>query len=352
MQAHYDFLIAGQGLAGTVLSYTLHKAGFNVLVIDDARPVTCTKVAAGLFNPITGRKMVKTWRADDLFPFLHRFYTTFEHDTGASFFHPRPLYRPFESLAQQNDVLAQVAEKHFADYVESTNSDSQFGSYVHNQYGGIVLKQAGFVDTEAMLKAWYSYLHQHRMLMEAELAESELEITPGGVRWRNLSADRIIFCRGAADAASSYFSWLPFRPVKGEILEGHFPFSTNTIINRGCWVAPRTDGLYKAGATYHWHALNEEASQEARAELMDKLSQLIKEPFRLTRQQAGIRPATADRKPFIGMHPQYPRLGIFNGMGAKGVSLSPYFAKQFMDSFTGSDSIDSQVDINRYWQKT
>ncbi|MEX0882137.1 MAG: FAD-binding protein, partial [Cyclobacteriaceae bacterium] len=49
-----DFLLIGQGLAGTVLSYRLIKAGFKVHLIDKDEEGTSSKVAAGLYNPITG----------------------------------------------------------------------------------------------------------------------------------------------------------------------------------------------------------------------------------------------------------------------------------------------------------
>ena len=65
----YDYLLIGQGIAGTALSYQLLKRGKNVLLIDKKRNDSSSRVAAGLFNPITGRRMIKTWLADKLFPY-------------------------------------------------------------------------------------------------------------------------------------------------------------------------------------------------------------------------------------------------------------------------------------------
>ena len=70
----YDFLIIGQGLAGSALAYQLLQAGQKVLVIDNQYANSASRVAAGLLNPITGNEMKKTWWADRLFPYLFQFY--------------------------------------------------------------------------------------------------------------------------------------------------------------------------------------------------------------------------------------------------------------------------------------
>ena len=92
---NYDFIIVGHGIAGAVLADHLMKSNYTVLVINEPSLSNSSKVAAGLFNPITGRKMVKTWRADDLFDYLIPYYQHLEIEWEADFFHNKPIYRPF-----------------------------------------------------------------------------------------------------------------------------------------------------------------------------------------------------------------------------------------------------------------
>ncbi len=66
-----EVLIVGQGLAGTWLSYWLYKAGISFKVIDQPNPDGASFRAAGLINPVTGRRMVTTWMIDELMPFAH-----------------------------------------------------------------------------------------------------------------------------------------------------------------------------------------------------------------------------------------------------------------------------------------
>src|SRR5581483_2216404 len=72
---HVDFLLIGQGICGTFLSWHLQKAGYSFLVIDEAQPDTASKVAAGIINPVTGRRIVKTWMIEDVMPFAVEQYT-------------------------------------------------------------------------------------------------------------------------------------------------------------------------------------------------------------------------------------------------------------------------------------
>ena len=55
------------------------------MIIDNNPSVSSSKVAAGLYNPITGRKMVKTWLADELFPNLSKFYQDLEKKIDTKF---------------------------------------------------------------------------------------------------------------------------------------------------------------------------------------------------------------------------------------------------------------------------
>ena len=64
-------------------------------------------------------------------------------------------------------------------------------------------------------------------------------------------------------------------------------------------------------------------------------------------QQAGIRPSTKDRRPFIGIHPTQPAIGIFGGMGTKGVSLAPYLAEQFARHLLDGEDLEPEANISR-----
>src|ERR1700712_2639986 len=93
-----DYLIIGQGISGSFLSRDLLRAGKTVMVIDESKPFTASKVASGVINPITGRRMVRTWEIEKLMPFAVEAYTKLGDELGAQLirqcnildFHPTP----------------------------------------------------------------------------------------------------------------------------------------------------------------------------------------------------------------------------------------------------------------------
>ncbi len=344
--AHY--LIVGQGIAGTTLAYTLLKRGCTVHIADNNQPQTASKVAAGLFNPVTGYRMTKTWLADRLFPFLYEFYPAMERDLNAHFFHPLPMYRPFESMAQQNEILAETSDEKFARYVDKVVQPDAYGSKIKDDFGGIMLKNCGYVNLPLLLSAARSVWQAAGIYRECEVAEEDIRVTADKVYFQEIEADYLIFCRGWQEATRGLFS-LPFRPVKGETLQVKFTDEQyKEIINRGCWILPQAENTYHIGATYHQQDLSLEPTQKAWDELTGKLAKLTDASWELIGRSAGIRPATYDRRPFIGMHPQQPRIGVFNGLGAKGVSLAPYFAAVFTDFLEGKiDNLPAEVWIGR-----
>ena len=78
MVKEVDYIIVGQGLAGTFLSYFLRQKGYNLLVVDNAYEGCSSMVAAGIINPITGRQFNKSWLIDDILPFAIDTYRKLE----------------------------------------------------------------------------------------------------------------------------------------------------------------------------------------------------------------------------------------------------------------------------------
>ena len=62
MQTHADYLIIGHGLAGATLARTLRRRGRRVVVLDAPQPDSATRVAAGLINPVAGKRFALAWR--------------------------------------------------------------------------------------------------------------------------------------------------------------------------------------------------------------------------------------------------------------------------------------------------
>jgi glycine oxidase len=340
------YIILGHGLAGSSLAIQLLKRGKKILVIDKPSPTTASRVAAGLFNPITGRKMVKSWLADKLFPFLHQYYRDIETLTARKFFYPMPVYRPFVSIEEQNEWMAKSIEPSFQPYIERVFTTPSFEG-AKDQHGGILLKQTGYLNTTAYLDAVRKLIERDGTFLETDLSEGDILIDSQRVRYKDFEAERLVVCNGAQD--NPWFRWLPIRPLKGETLRIQCDYRESVILNRGVYVVPAAEpNQWRVGATYDQGDKEAGVTEKAKAELIEKTQELITFPFNIVHQEYGFRPTTPDRRPIMGRHPAMERVFTFNGLGTKGVSLAPYFSDVLTHFIENEEPINKEVDIERY----
>ena len=346
----YDYLIIGHGLAGAILSYRLIEQGEKIMVLDQPEKNASSVVAAGLFNPVTGRKMLKTWRADDFFPELGRFYPAMEKKLNSSFFHPIGIYRPYASQEDQNDWEAKKTDDKFKPYIHSASTSHINTHKLNDPYGGLFLDQSGYVDIRSLLEANKKYLSRKGYYKETMFYEQELKHHSNHFSFGDLKFKKIIFCNGVAANESDWFNWLPFSPVKGEVIDIELKNIPNTIYNRGVFILPFKKERIRVGSTYHKNFEDLEPTEAGLQELKDKLNSLLAESYNVNDAQAGVRPATKDRRPFIGKHPDNEHIYIFNGFGSKGVSLIPYCSKLFTDHLLNGEALDEDMDVSRFYK--
>lgn len=317
----------------------------TILVIDHYQENSASRMAAGLFNPVTGRKMVKSWMADELFPYLHTFYRQIEKLVDRNFFYSMPIYRPFVSVEEQNEWMARSGNDDLSGFIESIHTSPIETHLVQNEFGGVKLKQCGYVNTVQFCEATRAHIKMQGVFREDFFDEDELVIEDDGVQYRNETAQKIIFCQGERARSGKLFSWLPIRPLKGETLSLVTQQKISTIFNRGVYVVP---DLWRVGATYQFNDESQTTTPEGLAELTEKLNALIRFPFTIESQAWGMRPTTPDRRPILGPHPDHPSVVIFNGLGTKGVSLAPYFSEVLTRWLENGTPINKEVDIHRY----
>src|SRR6185437_7151263 len=243
-----DFIIIGQGLAGSVLGYMLMKRGKKVLVSDGLSVRSASSVAAGIFNPITGKRMLKTWRADELFPFMIDFYTEMEDTLKGSFLHLRPIYKPFSSIQEQNHWVSQTSFADMENFVSASLNADKYGKYIYDSFGGFETRMSGNVDVKLMVELCRSYFMANEAFVNEEFRAIDLEITNDCVVWKKRKAKCIIFCEGSNAVHNSFFGWVPFVPAKGEVLTLKVEGLTEEVIfNKAGFIMPSGKKAFKAG---------------------------------------------------------------------------------------------------------
>jgi glycine oxidase len=345
----FDYIIVGQGIAGSMLSWLLLKAGQKIAVIDAYNPTSASHIASGITNPITGRRFVKTWMADELIPFAENTYRELEDVLSISFYHPLPIIKLFDSTRSQNDWSARCATQDYLPYLKNDKIVYLDKTKVKNNFGGFEINGGSKLDVPVFLNAYRQFLREKELLIEEDFSVADLVHEEAHISYKGLQAEKIIFCEGANAIGNSYFSYLPFQLAKGECLVVKIAdFYADKIINGDVLIMPLASDEYYIGATHEWDFENSLPSEKGKEELLTGLSALLKIPFEVTIHKAAIRPTVKDRRPFIGLHPQYNNIGIFNGMGTKGISLAPYFANHFAHHLLKGSPLLTEVDIKRF----
>ncbi|MEQ1652169.1 MAG: FAD-binding oxidoreductase [Hyphomicrobium sp.] len=344
----HDTIIVGQGLAGTTLAWRLIDSGQRVLVIDADEPVTSSKIAAGLITPITGQRLALSWRVEEMLGEARTFYAGVEQRTGNTFFHARTATRLFKSDNEREIWQKRSALPAFRAHLASEQPSPLLAPELGDASGGGFDMETAQLDVAAYLAASRTHIDNVQMTLDWR---GDVLIGTGHVAIGDYTARRIISCEGFAATRNPYFAGMRFKGAKGDILTVRFHAAfTAKCLHRGIWVVPTPEpDVYRVGATYDWTHLDHQPSVSARAEIEHRLQEFVRVPYTVIGHQAAVRPIIRESKALIGLHPHYPALGFFNGLGSKGSLHAPWFAKCFADHLIHGVEIPSEFDLQRKW---
>ena len=345
---HTEFLIIGQGLCGTWLSYYLHKAHRSFIVIDNNQQNTSTRIAAGIINPVTGRRLVKAWMIDELLPNIEKSYTELGNDLDITAISQKNIIDFFPDPFMKESFRQRVSENN--SYLHLSQNLLPFHTYFNYEFGYGEISPAYTAHLETILPAWNAFLKLNNCLMDEEFVLSGLEVFEKEIRYKEIKTEKLIFCDGSAASDNPWFRHLPFALNKGEVLTIEIPgLPVDHVYKKGLFLAPMFEkNLFRAGSNYIWNYSDVHPTGEFRDKTEKLLNNWLKVSFKIVDHKASLRPATIERRPFVGMHPAKKNIGILNGMGTKGCSLAPYFAKQLSDFLINKKEISPEADIKRF----
>jgi glycine oxidase len=347
-----DYIIVGQGLAGSLLACLLRMQRKRVLVIDNAHRTAASLSAAGIINPITGKRLNRPYLIDQLLEHAFVIYPQVERFLGAAFFRRRKVLRLLECEAEQRQWRERLATGEYAKYIGSI--DCPPFSYKGPWLGGFEIAQAAQLDVPAFLRRANSVLATEDALLESEFDYEELRFSPHAVHWRQRTAKAVIFCEGYKLNRNPFFKSIQLNPAKGELLTLRAPgFDDDRIIQRGKWLYRASADELKAGTTYRWDQLDETPTIAGRKEIEDSIRQFANIDYKVVDHRAGVRPVIrVDNRPVIGTHPENNRIAIFNGLGSKGALQAPFAAVQLISYLERSQTIHPEFDVCRksLWQ--
>jgi len=340
----FDYIVVGQGLCGSFLSYYLQQAGKSVLVIDEWKPFTASKVASGVINPVTGRRIVRTWMIETLMPFAVDAYQQMGVKMNT------PLIRQcnildFHSTPQMHLAFMERMPEETT-YLKLPDDAEAWRTYFNYPFGIGETNPCWLIDLHMMMQQWRKQLVH---LDESAFVMDELQLKDDHIQYQNITAEKIFFCDGVNGFDNPYFSLLPYARNKGQAIIAAIPGLPRTnIFKQGINIVPWQEDLFWIGSTYEWDYTDPNPSPAFREKVEQQLQQWVKLPYTIVDHWASERPANLERRPFVGLHPIHQQVGILNGMGTKGCSLAPYFAHQLTEHLVNGTELHPHADVQRF----
>lgn len=345
-----DYIIVGQGLAGSILALELIKKGKKVIVIDNSHHLSSSNIAGGLVHPMSFRRTILSWNAELLSEYSIAYYQEKEKELKSVFFEPLTFLRLFGSIEEQNTWFAKQSIKPFD--VVLTDFEDNLSSYnVKNKMGLGRVNWSYRLHVSVFLNAVKIALKENNAIVEEEFKSNLLEVKNDEVLYKDFKASGVIFCEGHQYIHNSYLNYIPENLTKGEILKirvkGLPPYS----LSKNCFVLPLGNDEFILGATYDWGSKDYQKTEAAKEELLEKFGNISDANVEVLEQRVGIRPTTIDRKPILGTHPEIQRIHVFNGLGSKGVQLAPYYAKRMTEYLIEQKELEKEINISRFTNK-
>jgi glycine/D-amino acid oxidase-like deaminating enzyme len=343
-----DVLIIGQGICGTFLSWYLQKENKSYLVIDNNYSNASSRIAAGIINPVTGRRLVTVWMADEVIPNAWKAYNELGYELDITAIFQRNIIDFFPNPFMREGFLEKI--KTGDQYVHTYPEQNHFNQLMNYEFGCGEIRPVYTVNLEQVLPAWRKHLVEKKLLLEENFELEALQASPDHIQYNGITAQKIIFCDGVSSFENPYFKALPFAPNKGEALVAEIPgLPDHNIYKKSMMMVPMAEkDMFWIGASYIWDFEGAGPTVEFREKTSLVLKEWLKIPFTILEHRAGLRPATLERRPFVGFHPSHPSVGILNGMGTKGYSLAPYFANQLVNHLCFGEKITPEADVNRF----
>ena len=318
-------LIIGQGIAGTMVAYQLQQRGLSIMVIDSGMINTASRIAAGMFSSISGKRKTFDVEMFTKQKFAIGNFRMIEKLLGVKFLHEENIIQLFHSEKEKTETVERMKDENFSAQIELKNSHIK---NIKDEYGSIAIKNSGWIDCESMLKAYRNYLIANNSFSIDDFKYDKLEIKENHLHYKDYEATNIIFCEGYQKRKNPFFENENIIPCKGDVITlKHANHRNKKILKRSNYfLIPTNEETVKAGSTYLWSNDDEQLNESHGIEIKNKVDEIFSDEFEIINHQTAIRPTTKNREVIAKQHSLYKNMFMLNGLGTKGIIQAPFYA--------------------------
>lgn len=345
-----DYLIVGCGLAGISFAEKALQHSKTIFVVDNDSQ-NSSKIAGGLYNPVILKRFSEVWEAQSQLVTMNSFYAQLKPRIENQFDYKMPILRKFFSVEEQNNWFSASDKPNLAPFL---STDLHFKAYkgITAPFGYGEVLYTGFVDTASLLQSYRNYLVDTNRFRQEALDYTAISFEENCCAYKDIKAKHIIFAEGFGLHANPYFNHLPLDGTKGELFIIKAPgLDLDVIVNTSVFILPLGNDLFKVGATYNWKDKTDLPTEEGKAELVERIQEIIDCDFEIVSHFAGVRPTVRDRRPLVGTHAVHKRIHLLNGLGTRGVMLGPAMADALYNAIEKQIPLVKEIDIQRFSNK-
>ena len=317
-----------------MVAYLLHLHQIPFIVFDPALANTSSRVAAGMFTPISGKRKTIDPLVPGQISYAIKIYRAIEQLIGADFFHQRNVYHVYNKPSEQTDLVNKLVNPGFAQFVIT---DPVGMPYIRQELGACEITHSGWIDCETMVKGFARWLKQMDSYKEERFIYEDLKMGDTSMEYHGITCNNIIFCEGYRANQNPYFKAENIIPCKGDVLTIKYnQLATDRIIKRnGLYLLPLGNGIFKAGATYQWNNQDEQPDKAGKLLIESQLETLLENSFETVDHKAAIRPTTQNREVIAKQHAEHKGMYMLNGLGTRGILQGPWWARHIVKMCIG-----------------
>jgi len=353
-----DIIVIGAGVVGSSIAYELARRGASVEIVDE-RPVGmgATQASAGVLAPY-----IEAREGNPLLDLTVRslamydgFVGVVSQDGGVAVPYRRTGTldvaadeRELQELRTTAAVLARRGVPALMLDAAATRSEEPL--VADDVIGGLLIEEHGYVAAPELTRALVAAARAHGAQLVEQSRVRRIRRRDGDAV---VDTDRGTLVSSAVVLAAGSWSGgvaidgvetrVPVKPIRGQLLYlgWHGTVLRRVTWSRACYMVPWDDGTVLVGATSEDAGFDERLTVSGVHDLLQAAAEVSPHAWTATFRGArvGLRPATTDNLPVIGVSAALPNLVYATGHYRNGILLAPLTAQ-----FVADMLLDGRID--------
>lgn len=344
MSIELDCVIVGQGLAGSWMATALARRGWKILVMDGGKKDAASRVASGMMTPLTGKRLVPTWRLDPLMAYAKAAYRAQEAELGCSLIDERPSIRVFQSQDEVERWDKRAQDPALAPYLGERYPARAQVHDLHMPHGGCLLRGGARIRVQRWLSGVRDLLVRHGAYLEHDLDLDGISREDDGWQVHGYRAKRVVFCLGHWGATHAWTRTLAFKNARGDLIEVKAPPASEQIhLQAGVSLTALGQGRALVGGNYDWRDVHGGPNAGHRETLCTRIAAVLGHPVQVLGHRCGVRPIVEGRVPVLGELAEHAGAYVLNGLASKGTMWAPWMAQHLCEVMDGREPVDPEL---------